>query len=105
MIFVFNNEVHDVFSVPVPSTNALFGLICFSGNATSCLWDEYDCGYSYCIHESMVCDSTFDCPDGQDELGCGKKCFASRPVLLKLLLLLVGKFRITLNDTRFRLCE
>lgn len=35
----------------------------------------YHCHGAYCIHLSMMCDGTLDCPNGDDEVGCPvQKC-------------------------------
>ncbi|XP_019886426.2 ALK tyrosine kinase receptor isoform X2 [Ooceraea biroi] len=46
---------------------------CFTGNVTFCTDDMFLCNEGTCLNRSQVCDLTYDCPGGEDELfGCDK---------------------------------
>ena len=37
-----------------------------------CAAPSVHCNDGTCIENARVCDTTVDCPDGEDESGCGK---------------------------------
>ena len=39
---------------------------------SDCIAPNIHCNDGTCIENARVCDSTEDCPDGEDEINCGK---------------------------------
>ena len=44
---------------------------------SACRENEFACGDTKCVPESLMCDGTFDCDDGSDEKSCRKFSYFS----------------------------
>ena len=44
----------------------------FCPHITECPAPSIHCNDGTCVDNANVCDTTKDCPDGEDELNCGK---------------------------------